>query len=128
MTSDALEIQAQILDGCQQLAAACQQLSQACRELGAAEHAYRQARATHYLKAALETDEKDKKLTEPHRAALVDQATDKAMLRVRLAEGEKEAAKELVLSLRTQISAWQSLMRREIEETAAVRFGQSGPV
>jgi len=117
-------LQEKILNGVEQLSEANRQLAKACRELGEAEHAYRQARSTHYLKAALQTDENGKKLTEPHRGAIVDKATDTIMYRVRIAEGEKEAALQLVLSLRTQISAVQSLLRRDIEEAAAVRYGQ----
>jgi len=90
-----------------------------------AEHAYRQLRANAFVKVSLEKDDAGKKLTDTHKNALVDIATDKAMYRVRIAEAEHEAAWELVKSLKTQISALQSLLNAVRAEAEAVTYRQT---
>lgn len=115
------EIQERILNGIEKLADANNGHEKAAREHAAAEHAYRQLRATHFTTYA--TD--GVKRTVDHLNAMVDIATDKAMLRVRLAEAERESAWELVKSLKTQISALQSLLNSRRAEAEAVRFGQT---
>jgi plasmid stabilization system protein ParE len=114
------QLQTQILDGVAQLSTANQQLAKACRELADAEHKYRQKRAEVYTNVVTDGE----KRTVDHIKAIVDLKCDTQMLRVRLAEADKESALQLVLSLRTQISAVQSLLRCDIEEAAALRYGQ----
>lgn len=118
-------IQEKILDGIEQLAHALNEQSAANTEYGIAEHAYRQARAEQFIKVSLEKDDNGKKLTDPHKNAVVDLATDKAMLRVRLAEANRETSQELVRSLRAQISALQSLLNAQRAEAEAVTYAQS---
>jgi hypothetical protein len=120
MTSE--EIQEKILDGIGKLDEASKAHIAACKALGPAEHAYRQARATADLYAR--TDGKEKK-TEPHLKSIVDMATKSEMYAVRIAENDKEATFQLVLSVRHQISALQSLMRNNIEEARATTYGQT---
>jgi hypothetical protein len=119
------QLQEQILDGIVKLAHANNAHEQAAKEHGLAEHAYRQSRAVELVRVCGLNDENGKKLTEAHRAALVDIATDKAMYRVRLAEAEHEAAWELVKSLKTQISALQSLLGAVRAEAEAVTYRQT---
>lgn len=118
-------LQTQILDGVQKLAEAQNEHRRAAVEHGEAEHDYRQKRAAEFVKASLKTDDNGKKLTDTHKGAIVDQATDKAMYRVRIAEAEHEAANELIRSLRTQISALQSLLSAHKAEAEAVTYRQT---
>ena len=119
------QIQTKILDGIEQLALANNAHTIAAKEHGIAEHAYRQLRANHFVKVSLEKDDAGKKLTDTHKNALVDIATDKAMYRVRIAEAEHEAAWELVKSLKAQISALQSLLNAHRAEAEAVTYRQT---
>lgn len=114
------QLQAQILDAVQELATASQAFGDICRELAQAEHAYRQMRATEYLAASTGSD----KRTVDHLKAMVDVKCDRQMLRTRLAEADKEAAIQRIYSLRTQISAAQSVLAKEREEARAVSYGQ----
>lgn len=118
-------LQEKILIGIEQLASANNAHESAARSHAAAEHAYRQLRAAEFVKVSTQTDDNGKKLTDTHKNALVDLKTDNAMLRVRLAEAEHEAAWELVKSLKTQISALQSLLGARRSEAEAVRYGQT---
>jgi hypothetical protein len=118
-------IQEQILDGVQKLAEAMNEHRRAAREHAEAEHAYRQLRASEFVKASLKTDDNGKKLTDTHKNAIVDLATDKAMFRIRIAEAEHEAASELIKSLRAQISALQSLLNALKAEAEAVTYRQT---
>lgn len=117
------QLQEKILDAIAAAEIASNELQKAAREYGDAEHAYRQARAVAYLRFSTQRQD-NKKLTEPHLAAMVDQTTSSEMLRVRLAEAGKESTFQLVLSLRGQISALQSLLRNNTEEAKAVAYGQ----
>lgn len=119
------QLQMQILDGVQRLQEASQEFGAACHELAEATHAYRQAQSSAYLKNNLGKDDAGKKLTEPHLKALVDRDCQNAMLRCRLAEGRKEAAFQYLLSLRAEISAVQSVLRRDTEEAKAIAYGQA---
>ena len=119
------ELQTRILDGIERLAEANNAHDAAAKEHGLAEHSYRQLRANAFVKVSLDKDDAGKKLTDTHKNALVDIATDKAMLRVRLAEAEHEAAWELVKSLKAQISALQSLLNARRAEAEAVAHRQT---
>lgn len=119
MISEAL--QTRILDGIQQLAAAGEQHKAIAIEHGEAEHGYRKAQAMKYLEIMAAQGE-GKKPTEPHLKAMIDLACEKEMLRVRLAEANHEAARELVKSLQAQISALQSLLSLEKAEAEAIRY------
>jgi hypothetical protein len=119
------DLQVKILDGIERLAEANNAHHIAAKEHGIAEHAYRQLRANAFVKVSLDKDDAGKKLTDTHKNALVDIATDKAMLRVRMAEAEHEAAWELVKSLKTQISALQSLLGAVRAEAEAVTYRQT---
>lgn len=119
------ELQAKILDAIDRLAEANNAHHAAGKEHAVAEHAYRQLRANQFVKVSLDKDDAGKKLTDTHKNALVDIATDKAMYRVRIAEAEHEAAWELVKSLKTQISALQSLLGAVRAEAEAITYGQT---
>lgn len=119
------QLQTQILDGIEKLAEAQNEHRAAAREHAEAEHAYRQLRAREFVKVSLEKDDAGKKLTDTHKNALVDIATDKSMHRVRIAEAEHEASWELVKSLKTQISALQSLLNAHRAEAEAVTYRQT---
>lgn len=118
-------LQEKILDGIEQLAQATNRQDAAGKEHAVAEHAYRQLRANEFVRVSLDKDDAGKKLTDTHKNALVDIHTDKAMLRVRLAEAEEKAADELVRSLRTQISALQSCMNAVRAEVEMVTYKQA---
>lgn len=119
------ELQAKILDAIDRLAEANNEHHKFGTEHALAEHAYRQLRANAFVKVSLDKDESGKKLTDTHKNALVDIATDKAMYRVRIAEAEHEAAWELVKSLKAQISALQSLLGAVRAEAEAVTYRQT---
>lgn len=119
------QLQEKILDGIVKLANANNDHEQAAKVHAEAEHAYRQARAVELIRVCGLNDENGKKLTEAHRAALVDRAVGDLMLSVRLAEAEHEAAWELVKSLKTQISALQSLLGAVRAEAEAVTYRQT---
>lgn len=119
------DLQEKILNGIEQLEHAQNEHGKSAKEHGEAEHAYRQLRAREFVKASLEKDDSGKKLTDTHKNALVDLATDKAMHRVRIAEAEHEAASELIRSLRAQISALQSLLNAQRAEAEAVTYKQT---
>lgn len=118
-------LQAQILDGIEKLAEAQNEHRRAQREYGEAEYEYRQARAREFVSVSQRTDENGKKLTDTHKNALVDLATATQMQRVRLAEAGREAANELIRSLRAQISALQSLLNAHRSEAEAVTYRQT---
>jgi hypothetical protein len=118
-------LQEKILDGIEQLASATNRQDKAGREHAVAEHAYRQLRANEFVRVSLDKDDAGKKLTDTHKNALVDIKSDNAMLRVRLAEAESKAADELVRSLRTQISALQSLINAQRAEAEMVTYKQT---
>lgn len=118
-------LQEKILDGIEQLAHATNRQDAAGKEHAVAEHAYRQLRANEFVRVSLDKDDAGKKLTDTHKNALVDIHTDKAMLRVRLAEAEEKAADELVKSLRTQISALQSCMGAVKAEAEMATYKQT---
>lgn len=119
------QLQEKILNGIERLAEANNAHEAAAEAHARAEHEYRQARAAKLVEVCALTDENGKKLTEAHRGALVDIAADKLMLRVRLAEAEHESAWELVKSLKTQISALQSLLGAVRAEAEAVKYNQT---
>ena len=123
MFSDAL--QSKILDGMEQLALANNELHLKAIAHAEAEHAYRLGRAREFIAASARLGEDGKKLTDAHKTAIVDIATDVQMHRVRLAEAEHEAAGELVKSLRQQLSAGQSLLNAHKAEADAVRYAQT---
>lgn len=118
-------LQEKILSGIEQLALAQNEHKKAAVEHGEAEHRYRQLRASEFVKVSSQTDDNGKKLTDTHKNALVDIATDKAMHRIRIAEAEHEAASELIKSLRGQISALQSLLNARRSEAEAVTYRQT---
>lgn len=122
MTED---LQEKILDAIERLAEANNAHSEAARVHAVAEHNYRQLRANEFVKVSLDKDDAGKKLTDTHKNALVDIRTDNAMLAVRLAEAEHEAAWELVKSLKTQISALQSLLGAVRAEAEALTYKQT---
>jgi hypothetical protein len=103
------------------LANANNELSEAGKDWAQTEHAYRQARAVAYLGIVTDSERR----TVDHIKAMVDIKCDNQMLRARLAEARREAAFQLVQSRRSELSAAQSLLRREIEEAAAVKYGQT---
>jgi DNA-binding protein YbaB len=81
----------------------------AAKEFANKEHAYRKAKAINYLGA---------EGTVEARKAKVDQACEQERLEAYIARANKEAAKELVLSYRAQLSALQSVaasIRSEME-------------
>ena len=119
------ELQTRILDGIERLAEANNAQEAAAIERAVAEHAYRQLRANEFVKVSLDKDDAGKKLTDTHKNALVDIATDRSMLRIRLAEAAEKSADELVKSLRAQISALQSLLNARRAEAEAVAHRQT---
>ena len=117
------ELQANILTALEQITVARGGHKVAAIEHAEAEHAYRKAQAMKYLDIMASAGE-GKKPTEPHIKAMIDLGCEREMLRVRLAEANHEAARELVKSLQTQISAYQSLLGLEKSEAEALRYGQ----
>lgn len=115
------ELQIQLLEGIQALTKANNDLRQAADEHARADHAYRQAKAKSYLNAVTSGE----KMTVDHIKAIVDLQCEAQMLACRLAEAMREAAMERVRSLRTEISAMQSIAGAYREEAAAVRYGQA---
>lgn len=115
------ELQSKVIDATQALSEALNAHFNAAREHAQAEHGYRLARAKSY--ASYATD--GTKRTVDHLNAMVDMACDREMLRVRIAEAEREALLERVRSLRTEVSAFQSILSAHREEAAAVRYGQT---
>lgn len=115
------ELQIQLLEGIQALSKANNELRTCAEELARADHAYRQAKAKSYLNAVTSGE----KMTVDHIKAIVDRQCEAEMLACRLAEAMREAALERVRSLRTEISAMQSIAGAYREEAAAVRYGQA---
>jgi hypothetical protein len=114
------ELQGKMLDGVEALAEALNVQHKAAVEKAEADHAYRLAKAKAYTSYATDGN----KRTVDHLQAMVDLACEKEMLRIRLAEANHEATIERVRSLRTEISAFQSILSTYREEAAAVRYGQ----
>lgn len=119
------QLQSKILDAIEASAHAHAYLEKAGIEYAQAEHAYRQARSSSYLRHSTERQDDGKKLTEPHLAAMVDRDTDTQMLRVRLAEANKEAAMQNMLRLRNETNALQSVLKSQSEEAKALAYGQT---
>jgi hypothetical protein len=115
------ELQTKLLDTVDALAEALNAHFNAAREHAQAEHGYRLSRAKAFTVFATDGT----KRTVDHLNSMVDLQCDKEMLRVRLAEAEREALLERVRSLRTEVSAMQSILNAHREEAAAVRYGQS---
>jgi hypothetical protein len=83
-----------------------------------AEHTYRKAKATAYLK--FKTDSSGTRHTIPVLEAIVDEQCEHQRFDAYLARAQKEAALEKVRSLRAQLSALQSVaasVRAELELT-----------
>ena len=114
------ELQSRLLDGVDALHVALNNLRTAAKAHGEAEHKYRQARATALIEYAADGEKRIVDLLK----AMVDKKCETEMWKIRLAEAEHESAKELVISLRQQLSAFQSILNAHREEAAAVRYGQ----
>lgn len=115
------KLQNDLLTGIESLTQALHEHKLAAVEHAKADHAYRQAKARAYL-MIYTTGEK---MTVSHIEAQVDIKCEVEMLACRLAEAHREAAMERVRSLRTEISAMQSIAGAYREETAALRYGQT---
>lgn len=113
-------IQEKILNGIEQLAHALNAHRAAAMAYARTEHAYRQARANAHVEFAADGQKRTVDLT----GAMVDVRCGTQMLAVRLAEAEDKAAKELVWSLRAQLSAAQSLLGAQRAEAEAVTYRQ----
>lgn len=115
------ELQSRLLDGVEQLQHALNALRDAAKSHAENEHAYRLARARSFIEYAADGEKRTVDLLK----AMVDLKTEKEMWKIRLAEAEHESAKEFVISLRQQVSAFQSILNAHREEAATVRYGQS---
>ena len=113
------ELQLKVLGAIENLQHASDELKRAGIEWAEAECAYRKAKSIAYLDAST-----GEKRTVDHIKAMVDKQCETPMLRQRLATVGREAAYQLVQSRRSELSAMQSLLKRETEETAALRYGQ----
>lgn len=89
-------------------------LRRQCVEFAEADDAYRMVKATVYLASSG---------TVAERQSHVDLASSDQRKRAHLAEGMKQAGLEAVRSRRAQISALQSLLSAEREETSLARTG-----
>jgi hypothetical protein len=114
------DLQGKLLNGIEALAQAINEQDRAAKERAEADHAYRQAKA----KAFTEFVADGEKRTVAHLEAMVDLRCDKQMWRFRLAEANHETAIERVRSLRTEISAFQSILNCYRAEAEAIRFNQ----
>jgi hypothetical protein len=117
------ELQSKVLDGAQALAVALTEHAKSGVEYAEAEVAYRKAQAMKYLEIMAKSTD-GKKPTEAHIKAMTDLACEKEMLRKLMAEANRETANERVRCLRTEISAFQSVLSAHREEAAATRYGQ----
>lgn len=115
------KLQTDLLAGIEALTSALVEHKQAAVDHANADHRYRQAKATAYLMVVASGE----KMTVDHIKAQVDIKCEAEMLACRLAEAMREAAIERVRSLRTEISAMQSIAGAYREETAALRYGQT---
>lgn len=96
------------------LEAGIAEMRTAGEEWAVAENQYRKAKAVAFL--SLDSD--DKKLTVAHKAALVDRACDVEQLRAYMTRANRDTATEYVRSLRTQMSAFQTLTNVRRDEIA----------
>lgn len=110
--SELRQIEAEAIDTSRALTLAIGELRDASVRHARADDAYRCAHA----KALLEAEG-----TVDSRKAQADLATSGERLEARISEGLKIAALEAVRSLRTQLSAWQSLMSAHRAEAEFVR-------
>lgn len=115
------DLQSKILDQMEALSAALNEQHRAAREHAEADHAYRQAKAKVYTEVVTDGE----KRTVDHIKAIVDMRCNKEMFRVRLAEAERESSMELVRSLRTNVSALQTVLNATKAEADAVRYSQT---
>lgn len=115
------KLQEDLIKGIEALSIANNDLRIAAEEMARTDHAYRQAKARVYLLTVTNGE----KMTIDHIKAVVDRSCEAEMLAFRLAEAKHEAAIERVRSLRTEISAFQSIAGAYREEAAAVRYGQT---
>ncbi len=115
------ELQTKLLEGVQALSVALNEQHLAAKQHATAEHAYRQKRAVTYIEFSADGEKRTVDLLK----AMVDRWCDKEMFAVRLAEAEHEALTERVRSLRTEISALQSVLNAYKAEAEALRYGQT---
>lgn len=102
-----------------------QEYALACQAFARADHEYRQAQARAYLSIAAEDEAgKDKKRTEPHRGAMVDKLVEMQQLAQRLAGASREGLRARLDASASAITAYQSLLKLETEETKLASFTQ----
>lgn len=117
VSTEFTSIREQILDMNQALTEAIGELREACKAWAQKDNKMRIARA----KAYLNTTGKNKE----EREAKADAAFQKERLEANEAEGDKLVAQQLVQSLRTQISALQSLVYAGRAENESIRYNQT---
>lgn len=102
------ELESAILGAIKELRQANEELSRLSKEYALSDHAYRRAKAIAYLATSG---------TVAERSAHVDKACEEERQRAHLSEAVREAMKERVRSLMTEITAYQtlaSLMKAEM--------------
>jgi hypothetical protein len=100
---------------CDDLNGAVADLKTAGRDWAEKENAYRRAKSVAYLNA---------EGTIPERAAKVDKVCDAERLAAHIAEAEREACRERVHALKSQLSAFQTLARMNLVEAEMSRAPQ----
>lgn len=110
------QLQTKLFNGIDILGEAVEEQRRAAIEKATAEHTYRQAQAVAYLNVMGQADAK--KPTEAHIRAMVDRQCNEEMHRMRMAEAGLEAATQRLISLRSEISALQSMLNAFRAEAA----------